>query len=210
MERCFCCVPATDRAVVISCGYCGRPIRAHPPDGVHVEASALEVEDAVERVYTCDTCDWDRTKLYWVQPEEPVSAFGSLPNIWGAVNPLVTQAARARFEAGQYADAVFAAMIEVNNRVKAHVKKARGEERDGAGLMRYAFSPKNPVIVLDDLNTQTGKDVQLGYMETFAGAWLAVRNPKAHENIEIDEKRAIHHLFLASLLMEKLDEAEIP
>jgi len=34
-----------------------------------------------------------------------------------------------------------------------------------------------------------------------------IRNPKAHANVEIRHERAVHFLFLASLLMFKLDEA---
>jgi hypothetical protein len=37
---------------------------------------------------------------------------------------------------------------------------------------------------------------------------IAVRNPKAHEFVEIDARRRIHFLFLASLLAYKLDEAK--
>jgi len=43
-------------------------------------------------------------------------------------------------------------------------------------------------------------------MQIFAGAMTGIRNPKAHANIVIDRNRAIHLLFLASLLFFKLDE----
>ncbi|MBA7577516.1 hypothetical protein ES708_19369 [subsurface metagenome] len=43
-------------------------------------------------------------------------------------------------------------------------------------------------------------------MQIFSGAMTGIRNPKAHENITIDSQRAIHFLFLASLLMFKIDE----
>ena len=49
---------------------------------------------------------------------------------------------------------------------------------------------------------------QLGYMEIFAGTMTGIRNPKAHSNIVIDEERGTHLLYLASLLMYKLDEAK--
>jgi uncharacterized protein (TIGR02391 family) len=73
--------------------------------------------------------------------------------------------------------------------------------------MTTAFSVQNPIIELDDLATVSGKDIQQGYMQIFAGAMTGIRNPKAHGNLDIDETRAIHLLFLASLLMYKLDEA---
>ena len=73
------------------------------------------------------------------------------------------------------------------------------------GCTAYA-SLEDPIIVLGDLSTETGKNIQEGYMHIFAGAMMGIRNPKAHHNIEIDAKRAIHFLSLASLLMYKIDE----
>ncbi len=128
--------------------------------------------------------------------------------MWDLIHPAVASVARSRFDSEHYADAVEAAFKELNSIVKAKVKDADGREIDGASLMTTAFSVQNPVILLDDLTTTTGRDIQLGYMQIFAGAMTGIRNPKAHGNISIDEKRAIHFLFLASLLMSKLDEAQ--
>ena len=96
-------------------------------------------------------------------------------------------------------------MKALNNEVKSIVRSRSGQEMDGATLMHAAFSLKNPIIVLADLSTQTGKDQQQGYMELFAGAMSAVRNPKAHDNVTIAPERAIHFLFLASMLWTTLD-----
>ena len=72
--------------------------------------------------------------------------------------------------------------------------------------MQTAFSPNKPLIVLADLSTQTGKDMQRGYMDLFAGAMAAIRNPKAHGNVTITPDRALHLLFLASTLWYTLEE----
>jgi hypothetical protein len=45
-------------------------------------------------------------------------------------------------------------------------------------------------------------------MYMFAGGMSAIRNPKAHDNIEIDKNDALRKLYFASMLMYKLDEAE--
>ena len=127
-------------------------------------------------------------------------------SFWNLLHPKIIEIAKSRFESGHFADSVEAAFKEVNNIVKALVKKETGQEFDGADLMNRAFSLQTPIIRLDDLNTQTGKDVQKGYMQIFSGAMIGIRNPKAHDNITIDERRAIHFLFLASLLMYKIDE----
>jgi uncharacterized protein (TIGR02391 family) len=136
-------------------------------------------------------------------------AIGILEGIafWSIIHRDIIEVAKDKFEDGHYADAVESAFKEINNRVKKIVKKKMGDELDGAALMRRAFSENNPVIELDNLSSTTGKDVQKGYMDIFAGAMTGIRNPKAHANIRISKERAIHFIFLASLLMDKLDEA---
>jgi uncharacterized protein (TIGR02391 family) len=130
--------------------------------------------------------------------------------LWNMIHPAIAAIAQKKFDDGHFADAVETALKEVNKRVKEHVRAKLGKEYDGADLMNRAFSPQSPVIILGDLNTDTGKNMQQGYMQIFAGSMTGIRNPEAHENISIDSVQAIHFLFLASLLMEKLDEAKVP
>lgn len=127
-------------------------------------------------------------------------------DFWADIHPKITSVAKARFEDGHYADAVEAALKELNTIVKEYVRRKTGDELDGAPLMLRAFSPNNPLIVLDDLSTETGRNIQQGYMQMFSGAMTGIRNPKAHANIVIDEKRARHHLYVTSLLAYKFDE----
>lgn len=125
---------------------------------------------------------------------------------WALMHPSVVKIARPRFDSGHFADAVEAALKEVNEMVRQIVVAKTGQEFDGADLMNKAFSVKNPIIVLDDLGTLTGRNIQQGYLQIFAGAMIGIRNPKAHGNITIDAARALHFLFLVSLLLFKLDE----
>jgi len=107
------------------------------------------------------------------------------------------------FKDGHYADSILAAFKELNDQVKQEYLKHRGEELDGADLMRKAFSPNNPVFVLADQSSETGANVQQGFMELFAGSMIGIRNPRAHENLLLDPDGAKHFLYLASLLMKK-------
>ena len=74
--------------------------------------------------------------------------------------------------------------------------------------MNNLFSPNNPVLRFEDNSTESGKNVQLGYMQIFSGSIIGIRNPKAHENQELNKENAYKRLILASLLMSKIDEAE--
>jgi uncharacterized protein (TIGR02391 family) len=127
-------------------------------------------------------------------------------DFWNDIHPKIAVVSKSRYEAQHYADSVESALKEVNNCVKNIYKRKTGKELDGADLMHTAFSPNNPTIVLSDLSTDSGKSMQQGYMEVFAGAMTGIRNPKAHENLDITENRARHFIYLASLLMQKIDE----
>lgn len=127
---------------------------------------------------------------------------------WSHIHKDIIDVSKNKFEDRHYADAVESALKSVNKRVKNIVKAKTAKEMDGKGLMLEAFSPKCPVIVLDDPTNRIGMDIQEGYMHIFAGAMQGIRNPKAHDNVIITRERAIHHIFLASLLMHILDEGK--
>jgi uncharacterized protein (TIGR02391 family) len=130
----------------------------------------------------------------------------SIEGAWKLLHPKVQVIAQPRFSAGHYADAVEATLKELAAAVRNLVLQRGGPELDGVSLMQTAFSPKNPIIVLADLTTQSGRDMQRGYMDLFAGTMAAIRNPKAHGNVVITPERALHLLFLASTLWYTLDE----
>ena len=76
--------------------------------------------------------------------------------------------------------------------------------------MNRAFSLKNPIIILDDLSTQTGKDIQIGYMQIFSGAMTGIRNPKAHDTIKQEDKnRTLEYLAFFSLLFRRAEEGKL-
>lgn len=126
---------------------------------------------------------------------------------WKYIHPLLLPIIQPKFLAQQYADCVESAFKEINSRLKKLYRKFRNKELDGNNLMNNVFSPNNPVLTFENIETQTGKDVQIGYMNIFAGAMTGIRNPKAHENQIISKDMAIKRLIFASLLMDKIDEA---
>lgn len=122
-------------------------------------------------------------------------------------HPLIKEISQKKLNDGHYADAVESAFKEINSRVKKLYIDIRGEEKDGADLMRKTFSPNDPALKFEDISSRSGKDVQQGYMDIFAGAMTGIRNPKAHENMVISKEDAVKRIVFASLLMDKIDEA---
>lgn len=121
-----------------------------------------------------------------------------------AQHPEILAVAEQLFKDGHRVAAVFEAAKAVHNRVKTMTSLPG----DGAGLMGNAFKDDQPALVLADLSTQTGKDIQAGYRFLFMGSQQAIRNPAAHEQFgELDHDEAFELLGLASHLMRKLDQA---
>jgi uncharacterized protein (TIGR02391 family) len=161
---------------------------------------------------TIPRCDFPPMDLahYEDSPDLPNALSGSGDRFdWSLLHGDVQKIARSRFDSGHFADAVEASLKAINERLQLVYRAARGEDRDGATLMNEVFSLHAPLLRLGDLKTNTGQDMQKGFMQIFAGTMTGIRNPKAHGNVDIDQKRAIHFLFLASLLMYKIDEAEV-
>ena len=153
-----------------------------------------------------------RSQLRWLSEHGPglVRRPAAPETLWELLDQDIVELTKGKFEAGYYADAVETALKHVNSSVKGIVRSETGEELDGAQLMRRAFSLRAPVIHLDDMSTEDGRNIQNGYMDIFAGAMTGIRNPKAHGNLVITPERALHHLFLASLLLQRVKERTAP
>ncbi|MBO5827783.1 MAG: TIGR02391 family protein [Paludibacteraceae bacterium] len=127
-------------------------------------------------------------------------------SFWDNIHPQIVSVAKGRFNDGHYADAVEAAFKEINTRVKKIYRDRTSVEKDGAKLMQAAFSIQNPIIRLGDTSTETGANIQQGYMEMFVGAMIGIRNPQAHNNLLISKDKAIRKLHFANMLMYKIDD----
>ena len=136
-------------------------------------------------------------------------------NIKGAgvcelVHPKIVVVSKKLFENGHYANAAEDAFIEINDRVKklfVKVNPTASKVPDGHAAMNTVFSDNAPLLEFCDRSTETGSNIQKGYMQMLAGAMSALRNPKAHANITITKDDAMRRLMFASMLMYKIDEA---
>lgn len=125
------------------------------------------------------------------------------------LHPDIQRVSEKLYRDGSYAEAACRAFIEINSRLKGlyRAKYPNSENvPDGQPLMNKVFAENDPVLEAGDRTTQTGKDIHSGTRFLFAGAMAALRNPKAHENIEIGKDDSMRQLIFASMLMFQIDE----
>lgn len=130
---------------------------------------------------------------------------------WELIHPQITKVSQKLFTDGHYSNAACDAFIEINDRVKKIYKAYHPdaiELPDGQGLMNKVFTDKDPILKVCDLSDETGRNMQLGTRFMLAGAMAALRNPKAHANIELEKEDAMRRITFASLLMYRIDDAE--
>jgi uncharacterized protein (TIGR02391 family) len=123
------------------------------------------------------------------------------------IHPELPKKVRELFDDGYGEQAVFEAFKFIENEVK-RISMLKG--KTGFALMMDAFNENNAKIKLNNLATESEIDEQRGYKSIFAGAAAGIRNPRGHE-IDIGDTpdEALDYLALASLLLRRLDAADV-
>jgi uncharacterized protein (TIGR02391 family) len=122
------------------------------------------------------------------------------------IHPAIKASSYSHYRDGHLRDAVLNSVIAVFDQIR----KTTGIDADGDALVNKAFSLENPVIVLSELESESGQNDQKGFMQIFKGAFQGIRNPKAHSLAnDLNEEKAAQYLVFASLLARRLDEAKV-
>lgn len=119
------------------------------------------------------------------------------------LHPLLERKVRRQFLVGEYELAAFAAMKEVEVRVRDLA--GAPDSLLGVKLVRQAFGPGGGVLTDPDLDPGE----QVATMELFAGAIGLFKNPPSHRQVDYDDPtEAAEVVLLADLLMRLLDRVE--
>jgi len=122
-------------------------------------------------------------------------------------HPKIITASKSLFESRFYAQAIFEAFKAVNNFVKEKSGLSPSEIRrmKDSQLMAKVFDVNNPIIKVNELLTDSDISEQEGFKLLFMGATMGIRNPKAHDSIEMkDPHKTLEYLAFASLLLKKI------
>lgn len=140
-----------------------------------------------------------RATLEQRQNKNPVVGFEHL------LHPMIVQSSMGFYVQGNWREAVLNSIIAIFDLIRSRT----GSHEDGDRLINQVMSPNDPVLILSELETDSGQNDQKGFMQIFKGAYQGIRNPKAHTlNHDLNELKAAQYLVLASLLARRIDESK--
>jgi uncharacterized protein (TIGR02391 family) len=123
------------------------------------------------------------------------------------LHPIVAAASLRHYHEGDYRNAVLDGMIALSDLIRQRT----GLLEDGKALATQAFSLGQPKLIFSELDSESGRNDQKGFMEMISGAYIGIRNPKAHSLIhDLDETKAAQYLIAISLLVRRVAEAKDP
>ena len=121
------------------------------------------------------------------------------------LHPVIYAHAFQHYMNGHYRDAVLNSIVAIFDLMHERT----GLDLDGAALATQALSLEKPFLILSELDTDSGRNDQKGFMQILAGAYLGIRNPKAHSlNHDLDAEKAAQYLIFASLLARRVYESK--
>lgn len=143
--------------------------------------------------------------------DKQIQPLSYISNIWNYIHPKIQEVSKGQYLAGFYADATENAFKEINARTKRIYANACPNTPipDGTAAMTRIYSSNNPIVEFCDRHTESGQNTQLGFMKMAEGAMIALRNPVAHENLNMSQDDAMRQLMFASMIMYKIDEGVI-
>ena len=122
------------------------------------------------------------------------------------LDPLIYTHAYHHYKNGNLRDAVLNSIIAVFDLIRERT----GLKVDGQTLVSEAFSldRDKTKLIFSELETESGKNDQKGFLQILIGAYLGIRNPKAHTlQHNLNKKAAAQYLVFASLLARRVSEA---
>jgi uncharacterized protein (TIGR02391 family) len=179
----------------------------HGSENVNMSRSELQAGFAAGRLHTIEAIENLIRRLEETRADFGGDAAGRIRTAFEGLDlhPRIAEACVDLYRNKHYRNAVLDASLALEDYVK---QKSRCRDRDGADLMRYVFSAKNPVLAFNGLADDTDRSEQEGMMHLFEGVMLALRNPRAHTLSDDSPEQALEYIALMSLLAKRLEAAQ--
>jgi len=123
------------------------------------------------------------------------------------LHPYIEEKALKLFKDSYYQESIKEALMVLFSLIRSKSSLSQ----DGDDLINNALSTSNPRLILAELETSSGQNIQKGFMNILKGVVGAIRNPLAHsKDVKFTPIEAARYLVFISLLLYKIDEATPP
>lgn len=102
------------------------------------------------------------------------------------------------------------AILDAMHHLSSVLRDKTGVDGDGASLVGQALGGDSPRLRVNKLQTETERSVQKGMEHILRGLYLAVRNPRGHEQIEDTKDTADAIVYFISYLLDIIAQSEEP
>jgi uncharacterized protein (TIGR02391 family) len=121
------------------------------------------------------------------------------------LHPIVMEHSYQLYRNGHLRESVLNSITALFDFIRTKTKS----QEDGDKLIGQVFSLEKPLLILSELDTESGQNDQKGFMQMFKGAYQGIRNPKAHSlTHDLTPEKAAQYLVLASLFIRRVEEAK--
>lgn len=171
------------------------------------------MSDLARHIRFGQACDYDEIVAFDIPAVQEAAENLALhrtkeaPNLGfeALLHSAVIESSLNQYRNGHLRDAVLNAVIAVFDMIRARTHI----EGDGSQLVGQAFGVENGKLVFSDLDSESGRNDQKGFMQIYAGIYAGVRNVKAHTlGHDLDEYKAAQYLVMCSLLARRIDECK--
>lgn len=121
------------------------------------------------------------------------------------LHPAIIASSLGQYRNGHLRDAVLNGVIAVFDMIRGRT----GLNLDGKDLVGQAFGLDKGKLVFSEIETETGRNDQKGFLQIYEGIYTGVRNVKAHSlNHDLNEQKAAQYLVTLSLLARRVEECK--
>ena len=118
-------------------------------------------------------------------------------DLWEAINK--------NYDNESYSSAILDAM----HLLTETIRNKTGLEGDGSSLIGQAFGGENPKIQLNNLQTESEKNIQKGIQELLRGLYTTIRNPRSHDKYNDTKEEADSIIYFIGYLLRIIDRSKV-
>lgn len=134
------------------------------------------------------------------------SLYGNELTFEQLLHPTIIEHTLPKYKDGHLRNAVLDSIIAIFELIR----QKTGLSEDGDKLVGKAFSLTDPYLILSEIDSESGKNDQKGFMQIITGSYQGIRNPSAHSLAnDLTTLEAAQYLVFASLLARRIDEARV-